>query len=123
MQVKHFNKKNTIKFIYKIRDQLSAYRIDLVCDNARWYKGKHVKKALLKTKIHEHRLPPYSPQMNACEYFIRCAKEILSSNFFWKDLDLLTYSFRTLVTSVSRKTKEVFQRCKPKMFGFNLAKL
>jgi transposase len=120
MQVKRFNQKNTAKFIYKIRDQFPGYRIDLVCDNAPWHNGKLVKKALAKTRIREHRLPPYSPQMNASEYFIRWSKEILSYNFCWKDLHSLKYSFRGFVASLSRKTKEVIQRCKPKMFGFNI---
>jgi transposase len=120
MQVKRFNQKNTAKFIYKIRDQFPGYRIDLVCDNAPWHNGKFIKKALLKTKIHEHRLPPYSPQMNASEYFIRWAKEILSYNFCWKDLHSLKYSFRGFVASLSRKSNEVIQRCKPKMFGFSV---
>lgn len=118
MQVDRFNQKLTAKFLYKIRKELPGCRIDIVWDNAPWHGGRSVQQALSKTKIREHRLPPYSPQMNACEYFIRWAKEILSYNFCWKDLTTLKHSFRGFVASLAGKTKEVMQKCKPKMLSF-----
>lgn len=120
MQVDSFNQQNSARFLYKIRKELPGYRIDLVWDNAPWHGGRSVQKALSKTRIREHRLAPYSPKMNACEYFIRWAKEILSYNFCWKDLISLKQSFRAFVASLARKADLVLQRCKPKMFGFNV---
>jgi hypothetical protein len=59
--------------------------------------------------------------MNAAEYFIRWAKEVLSYNFCWDDLVSLKYSFRGFVASLARKFDEVLKRCKPEMLGFNVA--
>lgn len=120
MQVNRFDQNQSAKFLFKIRQQFPGYRIDLVWDNAPWHKGRAVRKVLLAARIHEHRLPSYSPQMNAAEYFIRWAKEILSYNFCWKNLASLKFSFRAFVATLVRRVKEVLQRCKPKMLGFNI---
>lgn len=119
MQTHAFDQHQSSKFLSMIRQKLSHYRIDLVWDNAPWHKGEMVPKALLKNRIHEHRLPGYSPEMNAAEYFIRWAKEKLSYNFCWKDLDTLKNSFQAFVATLAYKKADVLQRCKPKMLGFN----
>jgi len=40
-----------------------------------------VENALQKHRLREHRLPPYSPKLNACEPLIRWHKEVLSYNW------------------------------------------
>lgn len=120
MQVDRFNQKNTAKFIAKIRKKLPGYRIDLIMDNAPWHNGRLVQKALSVNRIREHRLPPYSPKMNACEYFIRWAKSVLSYNWCWKNLEALKFSFRGFVASLARIPQEVLKTCKPEMLGFSI---
>lgn len=121
MQVDRFFHGNTARFIQRIRQSLPGYRIDLIWDGASWHKGRSVQKALSKTRIHAHRLPGYSPMMNAAEYFIRWSKEVLAYNFCWKDLPSLKYSFRGFVASMARRATEVLRRCRPQMFGFGVA--
>jgi len=120
MQVPSFNQRYSAKFIDKIRKKLPGYRIDLVWDNASWHKAQTLQEVFRRNRIHEHRLPTYSPEMNACEYFIRWIKEVLSYNFCWNNLKDLKYAFRAFVATLSRKRNEVLQRCKPKMLGFNI---
>jgi transposase len=120
-QVDRFTSKNSARFLRKLRDQLAGYRIDLVWDNGPWHNGRLVQKAISQTHVHEHRLPAYSPMMNAAEYFIRWAKEVVSYNFCWKDLTSLKNSFKGFVASLSWKAGEVLRRCKPKMSGFKIA--
>jgi transposase len=120
MQLDKFNQHHSAKFLWKIRQALPGYRIDLVWDNAPWHGGRSVQKALSKAKIREHRLPAYSPKMNACEYFIRWAKDVLSYNYCWKELSDLKRSFRAFVASLARKANKVLQRCRPEMLGFNI---
>jgi len=120
MQVDCFNQKNTAKFLAKIRKKLPGRRLDLVIDNAPWHNGRLVQQALAANRLREHRLPPYSPKMNACEYFIRWAKSVLSYNWCWKSLDKLKFSFRGFIASLSKIPSEVLKRCTPQMLGFNV---
>ncbi|MBF0524957.1 MAG: IS630 family transposase [Deltaproteobacteria bacterium] len=120
MQVDRFTQHQSIHFLLKIKEKLPGYRIDLVWDNASWHNTKKVQAAIVKMKIHEHRLPPYSPKMNACEYFIRWSKEVLSYNYCWNDLKQLKHSFRGFVASLARRASEVLQRCRPQMLGFKI---
>lgn len=121
MQVDRFFHGHTARFIRKIRGCLPAYRIDLIWDGAPWHKGRSVQEALSSCRIRPHRLPGYSPKMNAAEYFIRWTKEVLAYNFCWKDLTSLKYSFRGFVASLARRACEVLRRCRPQMFGFGVA--
>ena len=120
MQVDRFDQKNTAKFLAKIRKKLPGRRLDLVIDNAPWHNGRLVQQALAANRLREHRLPPYSPKMNACEYFIRWAKSVLSYNWCWKSLDKLKFSFRGFIASLSKIPSEVLKRCTPQMLGFNV---
>ncbi|OPX20339.1 MAG: hypothetical protein BZ151_04580 [Desulfobacca sp. 4484_104] len=92
-----------------------------------WHNGRLVQQALAANRLREHRLPPYRPKMNACEYFIRWAKSILSYNWCWKSLDRcwksldkLKFCFRGFIASLSKIPSEVLKRCTPQMIGFNV---
>ena len=121
MQTPWFNSENTAVFLNKIRNELPENRIDLVWDGAPWHGGSAVHKALSNNDILEHKLPVASPKMNACEFFIRWAKETLSYNLCWKDLQSLKLSFRGFVATLARQPGKVLQRCRPEMLGFNVA--
>lgn len=82
-QVDRFSQGNTISFTGKVRRKLKWLRIDLVWDNARWHIGRKVEEILNKLRIHEHRLPPYSPKMKGAEPLIRWSNEVISDNSCW----------------------------------------
>jgi len=113
MRTTWFNQGQSAKFVERIRKRFPGYRIGLVWDNAPWHKGMKVKNALRKRKIHEHRLPPYSPELNACEQLIRWHKEVLSYNWCWDDLEGLGNAFKTFNISLAHRPEEVIRRCKP----------
>ena len=110
MMTDWFNREKTADFLDKLRNKLKGWRIDIVWDRARF--------ALNKNRIHEHKLPPYSPEMNAAESWIRWAKETLSVNYCWLNRTALVRSFNVFVASMSRRANEVLKRCVPDMHGF-----
>lgn len=114
-----FDQAQTAQFLEKIRRRLWGYRIDLVYDGAPYHKGSRVRQALKHYRMHAHRLPAYSPQMNAAEPWIGWVKEVLSANTCWQDRRSLVHSFTGFVASLARRTHEVLRRCVPDMFGFN----
>ena len=75
-----FNKENTALFLDKIRAALPGWRIDLLWDGSKYHQGKIVTEALHHNRIHLHPIPPYSPKMNAAEYWSRWVKTDLSYN-------------------------------------------
>ncbi|MEG6548831.1 transposase [Desulfocurvibacter africanus] len=121
MQVKHFDQKTTARFVKKLRRSLAGWRIDMIWDNALWHKGQAVRDEIRTSRIHEHRLPAYSPQMNACEYYIRWTKETLSYNYCWQSSLALKFALRGFAVSVAGRKDEVLRRCKPQMHGFCVA--
>lgn len=118
--VDKFNSSTTIGFLERIRKHLSGTRIDLVWDNVKYHLSKSVGLVLDKLHIHEHRLPPYSPMMNADEYLIRWAKEVISNNTCWEDKHSLQLAFAGFSLSLLRRPQLVVQRCVPEMFGFHV---
>nr|WP_244432566.1 transposase [Desulfocurvibacter africanus] len=121
MQVKRFDQNTTARFLKKLRRSLPSYRIDMVWDNAPWHRSQAVRDELQASRIREHRLPAYSPQMNACEYFIRWAKETLSYNYCWQSVEALKIALRGFAVSIASKPDEVLSRCRPQMRGFCVA--
>ena len=119
MQVNWFKQKTTARFLRKVRNTLPGCRIDLVWDNARWHQGEDVRQEMASLRLHEHRLPSYSPEMNAGEYFIRWAKSMLSYHFCWDSVEALRLAFRGFVASLVHRAREILKRCKPKMSGFS----
>ena len=111
----------TAKFLAKLRRCLHGVRIDLVLDNAPHHQGALVEAALARYRIEPHRLPPYSPEMNAAEPWIRWAKEDLSANTCWQERGALIQSFIGFVASMTKRAHTVLQRCVPQMYGFNCA--
>jgi len=113
-----FNQQNTARFLEKIREKLRGCRIDLVWDSAPWHRGAIVGEALERYRIRSHRLPAYSPEMNAAEPWIKWVKEALSENTCWLGLKALVRSFNGFVASMSRRTQEVLRRCVPQTMGY-----
>ena len=114
-----FDGAHTACFLDKLRQKLKGWRIDLVWDRASWHRGTEVEEALTRNRLHSHKLPPYSPEMNAAEPWIRWAKETLSANTCWDDRTSLVRAFNGFAVSMTRRASEVLQRCVPNMLGFN----
>jgi transposase len=114
-----FTQTTTAQFLAQIRRRLRSARIDLIYDHAPHHKGVKVEEALARHRIEPHRLPPYSPQMNAAEPWIGWAKEALSANTCWQERMPLIRSFIGFVASMSKRPSEVLSRCVPDMLGFN----
>lgn len=73
------NQKEIIKALVKLKRSYPGKRICLVWDNARFHKGKLIRKELEKGKLlygfHLVSLPPYAPDTNPQEYVWRYAKD------------------------------------------------
>jgi hypothetical protein len=113
-----FTQEATAKFFAKLRRGLKDQPIDLVYDNAPHHKGAIVEEALVHCRLQPHRLPPYSPQMNAAEPWIGWSKEVLSANTCWQEHAGLVRSFIGFVASMTKRPHEVLRRCVPDMLGF-----
>ncbi len=118
LKVDWFNQENTARFLEKIRSKLGGYRIDLVWDSAPWNRGPIVRDALVRERIRSHRLPAYSPEMNAAEPWIKWVKEVLSENTCWLELKALVRAFNGFVASMSRRAQQVLCRCVPQTMGY-----
>jgi transposase len=116
-----FSQEMTAKFLAKLRRRLGGGQIDVILDNAPYHQGSVVEAALARYQIRAHRLPPYSPEMNAAESWIRWAKEDLSANTCWQDRGTLIRSFIGFVASMTKRVHTVLQRCVPQMYGFSCA--
>jgi putative transposase len=116
-----FSQEMTAKFLAKLRRRLGKGRVDVVLDNAPHHQGPIVEEALTRYQIVAHRLPPYSPEMNAAEAWIRWAKEDLSANICWQERGALIRSFIGFVASMAKRVPTVLHRCVPQMYGFSCA--
>lgn len=116
-----FFQEMTAKFLAKLRRRLGRGRIDVVLDNAPHHQGAVVETALARYRIRAHRLPPYSPAMNAAEPWIRWAKQDLSANTCWQDRGALIRSFIDFVASMTKHAHTVLHRCVPQIYGFSCA--
>ena len=116
-----FSQEMTAKCLAKLRRRLGGGQIDVILDNAPYHQGPIVEAALARYQSRAHRLPPYSPEMNAAESWIRWAKEDLSATTCWQDRGTLIRSFIGFVASMTKRVHTVLQRCVPQMYGFSCA--
>ena len=82
---KRLNRRTTARLFLKIlKENKEKKRIYLVCDNARYYRSKLIKKLLKKhEKLRIIYLPPYSPNLNLIERLWRLMrKEKLSTHYY-----------------------------------------
>lgn len=113
-----FDQHHTAPFLDKIRAKLPGWRLDGVWDRAPWHRGEAVREALARNRLHSHKLPSHSPQMNAAEPWVGGAKEVLSVNTCWKERTPLLRSFLGFVASMAKRSAQVLQRCGPERGGF-----
>ena len=116
-----FDQHHTAQFLDKVRAKLAGWRLDVVWDRASWHGGDAVRKTLQRNRLHSHKLPPYSPEMNAAEPWIGWVKETTSVNTCWGDRTALVHSFTGFVASMSKRPDQVLQKCVPEMWRFNCA--
>ncbi len=59
----------------------------MFCDNARYYRNRHVKKLLENSKIKLYFLAPYSPNLNPIERLWKWMKERIFYNTYYEYFD------------------------------------
>ncbi len=108
-----FNGPNTAEFLRKVREHYSGRRVDLVMDNGPQHKGYMVRRAFEKTRIHVHRLPGYSPELNAIEPLWRWFREELTYNFCHENRESLKRDIFEKEREFKNKPAEIKRRLKP----------
>lgn len=85
---KTLNAESTINFLKKVEEAYPDKRkIHIFCDNARYYKNKHVSKYLDTSRVKLHFLPPYSPNLNPIERLWRWMKEAVVYNTYYETFE------------------------------------
>lgn len=81
------NAQATIKLLQQIEAQNpQAGRIQIICDNARYYRSRQVKAYLATSTIELVFLPPYAPNLNLIERFWKFFKKTCSMAVITKPL-------------------------------------
>jgi len=88
-QDERLNAAATIDFLRLIDDAYpDAKRVHVFCDNAKYYRNKHVQEYLESSKIKMHFLPPYSPNLNPIERLWKFMNErVLYNKYYEKFAD------------------------------------
>jgi len=88
-QDESLNATATIDFLKVIEDAYpAAERVHVFCDNAKYYRNKHVQEYLGSSKIKMHFLPPYSPNLNPIERLWKFMNErVLYNKYYEKFAD------------------------------------
>lgn len=64
-----------------------APEIHVICDNARYYRARMVRKYLENSRVKVHFLPPYSPNLNLIERFWKFFKKNVLYNRYYEKFD------------------------------------
>ena len=86
---KNINSETTLKLFEKILSQNQKIKtINLVCDNAKYYKNKLIKDFLKKNKkLKIIYLPPYSPNLNLIERLWRLMRDKKLSTHYYETFE------------------------------------
>lgn len=110
-----FNGKQSGEVLKFIRKMYPGRRIDLIWDGGPQHKGEKVNEALEETKIKEHKLPAYSPELNAIEPLWKWMREEVTYNKCHKNLADLRESLIKRIKEMQAKPREVRKRLKPNL--------
>lgn len=84
-QDESLNAAATIDFLKMIETAYpTAERVHVFCDNAKYYRNKHVQEYLVSSKITMHFLPPYSPNLNPIERLWKFMNEMVLYNKYYE---------------------------------------
>lgn len=101
------NAASTIQFLQKLE---AAYphksKIHVFCDNAPYYRNKTVQQYLQTSKIVQHFLPAYSPNLNPIERLWKWMKERVLYNSYYKEFDDFKTAVLGFFTTLSLADKE-----------------
>ena len=94
------NQREIIKVLKLLLQKYPKKRICLVWDNAKFHKGKLIRKALEKTLSNYFLInfPPYAPDTNPQEHVWKDTKDKIA-NIQFSSLDDLTHTFRRIIMS------------------------
>jgi len=96
------NAQSTISLLKKIESKHpDAESIYTICDNARYYRSKKVKKYLETSKVKLVFLPPYSPNLNLIERLWKYFRKIVLYNKYYETFD----EFKKACKSFFRRSK------------------
>ncbi len=79
-----------------------AQAIYVICDNARYYRSRKVKKYLENSRIVLVFLPPYSPNLNLIERYWKYFKKMVLYNHYYETFD----EFKSACENFFRNTKQ-----------------
>ncbi len=98
------NANSTIELLKRIeQSNPKAGVMTVICDNARYYRSKLVKKYLMDSKIALIFLPPYSPNLNLIERFWKFFKKKVLYRQYYKHIK----SSERLAKSCSNKPNAI----------------
>lgn len=104
----------TIDFLKMIENAyLTAERVHVFCDNAKYYRNKHVQEYLDGSKIKMHFLPPYSPNLNPIERLWKFMNESVLHNKYYEkfaDFKEAVFGFFEQLLEPQKDLKEVLIR-------------
>jgi len=82
------NSDATISFFKKLESaKPDISKIHVFCDNARYYRNKHVTAYLAESRIKLSFLPPYSPNLNPIERLWKWMKETVVYNTYYENFE------------------------------------
>lgn len=102
------NAQSTIALFKKIETaNKKAGKIYVICDNARYYRSKLVKKYLKKSKIKIKFLPPYSPNLNLIERLWKHFKKVTLYNKYYESFDEFKLACKTFFKNIKKYKNEL----------------
>jgi len=105
---KSVNAQSTIVLFKKLEAaNKKAGKIYVICDNARYYRSKLVKKYLKKSKIKLKFLPPYSPNLNLIERLWKHFKKIILYNKYYESFNEFELACKTFFKNIKMHKNEI----------------
>jgi transposase len=102
-EIEKGNQKNIIKAIVELKRYYPRKKLCIVWDNARFHKGKDIRKELRVggklENVYFVALPPYAPTENPIEHVWQSAKDDLSKIKFKEGFERMKMSFRALISA------------------------
>ncbi|HJZ23761.1 MAG TPA: IS630 family transposase [Candidatus Babeliales bacterium] len=104
------NASTTIDFLKMIETSYpEAEMVHVFCDNAKYYRNKHVQAYLITSKIHMHFLPPYSPNLNPIERLWKFMNERVLYNKYYEQFSCFREAVFGFLESLYDPPKDILE--------------
>lgn len=101
-ETKRGNQRETIRILKKLTAASREKRVCVIWDNARWHKGKLLRRELRKgnrlERLHLINFPPYAPEVNPIEHVWQFAKS-KTSNINKGEFQMIKNNFSDIINS------------------------